>query len=76
MQLWTLVSVDNCCGSTVVMGVFENMQAVTHRLNHISKYADPGDEYHVELFQLATEEAEAKRWSPKVDESTTTDEDN
>jgi len=76
MQLWTLVRVDGCCGSTVVMGVFENMQAVTHRLNHISKYADPGDEYHVELFQLATEEDEAKRWSPKVNESTTTDEDN
>ena len=73
MQLWTLVSVDGCCGRTVVMGVFENMQAVTHRLNHISKYADPGDEYHVELFQLATEEDEAKRWSPKVDESTTTE---
>jgi len=52
------------------------MQAVTHRLNHISKYADPGDEYHVELFQLATEEDEAKRWSPKVNESTTTDKDN
>ena len=76
MQLWTLVRVDGCCGSTVVMGVFENMQAVTHRLNHISKYADPGDEYHVELFQLATEEDEAKRWSPKVNESTTTDKDN
>ena len=76
MQLWTLVRVDGCCGSTVVMGVFENMQAVTHRLNHISKYADPGDEYHVELFQLATEEHERERWAPKVDESTTTTEDN
>ncbi len=75
MQLWTLIRVDGCCGSTVVMDVFENMQAVTHRLNHISKYADPGDEYHVELFQLATEEHERERWAPKVDESTT-NEDN
>jgi hypothetical protein len=25
------------------------------------------------LFQLATEEHEAKRWAPKVDESTTTE---
>ncbi len=75
MQLWTLIRVDGCCGSTVVMGVFENMQAVTQRLNHISKYADPGDEYHVELFQLATEEHERERWAPKVDESTT-NEDN
>jgi len=76
MQLWTLVRFNGCCGDHVVMGVFENMQAVTHRLNHISKYADPGDEYRIELFQLATEEHERERWAPKVDESKTTTEDN
>ena len=75
MQLWTLTRTSGCCGDTVVLGVFENIQAVSHRLNQISKYADPGDEYHVELFQLATEEHEAKRWAPKVDESTTTEDD-
>ena len=72
MQLWTLVSFDG--DDHVVMGVFENMQAVSHRLNHVSKYADPGDEYRVELFQLATEEEERKRWGTKMNKSTT-DED-
>ena len=73
MQLWTLSRTSGCCGDTVIMGVFEDMQAVSHRLNHISNYADPGDEYHVELFLLATEEHERERWAPKVDESTTTE---
>ena len=73
MQLWTLVRFNGCCGDSVVMGVFENMQAVSHRLSHVSKYADPGDAYRIALSQLATAEHERERWSSKVDKSTTTE---
>ena len=73
MQLWTLTRTSGCCGDTVVLGVFENMEAATFRLNHIATYADPGDELHVELFQLATEEEERKRWGTKMNKSTTTE---
>ena len=73
MQVWTLTRTDGCCGNTVIMGVFEDMQAASHRLNKISQYADHGDEYRIELFQLATEESERERWSPKIDKSTTTE---
>lgn len=71
MNCYTLVRISGCCGDMVVLGVFETMQAASYRLNHLATYADVGDEYRLELFQIATESSEKERWGSKVDKSTT-----
>ena len=59
-EYYTLTSICQFDGSPTQLGIFENMTAVTARLQ--SCYTSCGDEYRIECFHLATEEAETERW--------------
>jgi len=59
-EYYTLTSICQFDGSPTQLGIFENMAAVTARLQ--SCYTSCGDEYRIECFHLATEEAETERW--------------
>jgi hypothetical protein len=61
MEIFTLASVCDCSGDTVIIGVFESMDAVIERLRFIGAYTDPGEGYKIECFQLSTFEEESKR---------------
>ena len=53
-EYFTLLSVCPYDGSTTVLGIFENMNAVCARLQGC--YTSCGDEYRIECFHLQTEE--------------------
>ena len=40
------------CGNTVILGVFESMEAVIERLRVMTACTDVGDEYRIEAFSL------------------------
>ena len=58
-EYFTLLSVCPYDGSTTVLGIFENLDAVYYRMK--SCYTSCGDEYRIECFHLSTQEAEEKR---------------
>tara|TARA_Y100001963_G_scaffold23356_1_gene30968 strand:+ start:375 stop:764 length:390 start_codon:yes stop_codon:yes gene_type:complete len=55
-EYFTLISIDEYDGSPMVLGIFENMGAVTQRLLRIPSSC--GSEYHIECFHLSSEEKE------------------
>jgi len=61
MEVFTLARVCPCNGDTMIVAVFENMDAVIERLRVVGAYTDPGEEYKIECFQLSTFEEESKR---------------
>jgi hypothetical protein len=46
------------CGNTVILGVFDSMEAVLERLRLMAADTDPGDEYRIECFPLRDYETE------------------
>ena len=63
-EYFTLLSVCPYDGSTTVLGIFENLDAVTYRLK--SAHTSCGDEYRIECFHLTTAEDAAKRYNDLV----------
>jgi len=49
------------CGNTVILGVFESMEAVIERLRAMAACTDPGDEYRIEAFTLRDFETELEQ---------------
>ena len=60
-EFFTISSVCPHDGSTTTIGIFENMRAVSYRLQNM--YTSCGDEYRVECFHLSTAEAEAEAYT-------------
>ena len=58
-EYFTLLSVCPYDGSTTVVGIFEDMDAVSYRLKRM--YTSCGDEYRIECFHLTTQDAEEDR---------------
>ena len=56
-EYFTINSVCPHDGSTVCLGIFEDMDAVSYRLKRM--YTSCGDEYRVECHHLSTAESEA-----------------
>jgi hypothetical protein len=54
MQAVVLSRVSQYDGSTVICGVFSNMDAVIERLRIVSSYFEPSEEYRIEGFNLTT----------------------
>ena len=46
------------CGNTVILGVFDSMEAVLERLRAMASCTDIGDEYRIECFILRDYETE------------------
>lgn len=57
MTVFTLLNYCGC-GSTIVLGVFDSMDAVIERLRMLSDCTDEGDEYRIEAFTLKDAETE------------------
>ena len=55
-KYWTLLSIDSFDGTTIVLGVFDTIEALAPRL--VRLHHGCGDEYHVECFNLSTLEKE------------------
>jgi len=55
-KYWSLVSIDSFDGTTIVLGIFDSIEAVATRL--VRLHHGCGDEYHVECFNLSTLEKE------------------
>ena len=56
-EYFTITSICPYDGSTTMLGIFEDMDAVSYRLKRL--YASCGDEYRVECHHLQTADAEA-----------------
>ncbi len=63
-EYFTILSVCPYDGSTTVLGIFEDMDAVTYRLKRM--YTSCGDEYRIECSHLQTAEQEAKEYNEQV----------
>ena len=50
MNVWTLSS--NCFGEPRLLGVYEDTEGVTKELQHVSTYADPGDEFRIRFAEV------------------------
>lgn len=57
MSVFTLTRYCEC-GNTVILGVFDSMEAVLERLRLMAANTDPGDEYRIECFEVKTFEEE------------------
>ena len=57
-EYYTITHVCPCDGSTIVLGIFEDMDAVAWRLKRM--YTTCGDEYRVECHHLTTAKAECE----------------
>ena len=60
-EYFTLLSVCPYDGSTTVLGIFENLDAVYYRMK--SCYTSCGDEYRIECFHLTTAEFAAEKYN-------------
>jgi len=60
-EYFTISSVCPHDGSTIVVGIFEDMDAVAYRLKRM--YTTCGDEYRVECHHLQTAEMEAAAYN-------------
>ena len=63
-EYFTISSVCPHDGSTTTIGIFENMRAVSYRLQNM--YTSCGDEYRVECFHLSTAESEAEAYTEQT----------
>ena len=63
-EYFTLISVCPYDGSTTMLGIFEDMDAVSYRLKRM--YTSCGDEYRIECSHLQTAEEEAKAYNEQV----------
>ena len=57
-EYFTLSSICEYDGTTTILGIFEDMDAINYRLKRM--YTSCGDEYRVECHHLSTAEAEAE----------------
>mgnify|MGYP003118391747 FL=1 len=60
-EYFTLCSVCPYDGSTTVLGIFEDLDAVYYRMKQM--YSSCGDEYRIECFHLTTAEDEAVKYN-------------
>ena len=56
-EYFTITSIDEYDGTPSTIGIFEDMRAVSYRLQRM--YTHCGSEYRVECFHVSTAEAEA-----------------
>ena len=63
-EYFTISSVCPHDGSTTMIGIFEDMDAVSYRLKRM--YTRCGDEYRVECFHLSLADDEAKAYNEQV----------
>ena len=63
-EYFTISSVCPHDGSTTVVGIFKDMDAVSYRLKRM--YTTCGDEYRIECFHLSFAEDEAKAYNEQV----------
>jgi len=55
-NVFTITS--NCCGEPRLIGVYSNAKAALIRLEHLTEFADPGDEYRLEYESVRTAKQE------------------
>ena len=60
-EYFTLSTVCRYDGTTTILGIFEDMDAVMYRIK--ACYTSCGDEYRIECHHLETAEACAKRYN-------------
>ena len=63
-EYFTLSSVCQYDGTTTILGIFEDMDAVMYRIKGC--YTSCGDEYRIECFHLQTAEKCAERYNELV----------
>ena len=63
-EYFTINSVCPHTGDVTCVGIFENMRAVSYRLQRM--YTSCGDEYRVECHHLSTAEAEAEAYTEQT----------
>ena len=63
-EYFTILSVCPYDGSTTVLGIFEDMDAVSYRLKRM--YTSCGDEIRIECSHLQTAEEEAKAYNEQL----------
>jgi len=63
-EYFTISSVCPHDGSTTVLGIFEDMDAVTYRLKRV--YTCCGDEYKVECHHMSSAAAEAEAYTEQL----------
>ena len=63
-EYFTLLSICQHTGEPTVLGIFEDMDAVSYRLKRC--YISCGDEYRIECHHLSTAEAEAEACSEQL----------
>ncbi len=63
-EYFTINSICPHSGDVTCVGIFENMRAVSYRLQRM--YTSCGDEYRVECFHLSTAEAEAEAYTEQT----------
>ena len=63
-EYYTISTVCPYDGSTTMLGIFEDMDAVSYRLKRM--YTSCGDEYRIECSHLQTAEEEAKAYNEQV----------
>ena len=63
-EYFVISSVNPHDGSLTQLGIFENMRAVSYRLQRC--YTSCGDEYRVECFHLSTAESEAEAYTEQT----------
>ena len=63
-EYYTIVSICPHTGEPTVLGIFEDMDAVSYRLKRM--YTSCGDEYRIECSHLQTAEEEAKAYNEQI----------
>ena len=63
-EYFTISSVCPHDGSTTVVGIFKDMDAVSYRLKRM--YTTCGDEYRIECFHLSFADDEAKAYNEQL----------
>ena len=63
-EYFTINSICPHSGDVTCVGIFENMRAVSYRLQRM--YTSCGDEYRVECFHLSTAESEAEAYTEQT----------
>ena len=52
MNVYTVCS--NCCGEPRLFGVYEDLEGATKEVAHLSRFADPGDEFRIQYLEVET----------------------
>ena len=63
-EYFTISSVCPHTGETTCIGIFEDMRAVSYRLQRM--YTSCGDEYRIECFHLTTAEDESVKYNEQA----------